>query len=248
MESATLPGASLVTFPRGVGSPRASWLLAAWETRATARFKFAAMSPNSLVELTSARALESPAARRPENCASSCTGETKELFRRQPRNTIAPSTRNRANRTDPLAPLGSEPKSNMDAPFDCRPALYASHSTPNRTSPLTRTTVQIVELNRDFMLASKSLWRLPHRGLMRPPQSNAWARKYLEQSPQIQQQSQPVLVPQHADAMRHILRRLLQQTFGRDAIGADDLIGGDPDAHVAVMTLAAQGTHHNALS
>src|SRR5206468_2397423 len=91
-------------------------------------------------------------ASRSENCASSFTGPTNALFSRHAKNTIAPSTRNRAIITDPLAPLGSEPKSSMDAPLDCRPALYASQSTPNRTSPLTRTRVQIVELNRDFIL------------------------------------------------------------------------------------------------
>ncbi len=50
---------------------------------------------------------------------------------------------------------------------------------------------------------------------------------------------------QHADAVRHIFRRLLQQIVGRDAVGANDFIGGDPDTHIVVMTIAAQRSHHH---
>src|ERR1700737_2715118 len=182
MESDTLPSASLVTLPRSDRSPRATWLITerrsvmlrcrdsfascllfAFDTRATARFRFSAIYPSSSSVETSARDFESPAANRSENSARCCTGERNELLNRHPTNTAVPSARNSAISTEPVVPLGKEPKSISDTPPDCRPALYASPSTANRTMLFRMTSVQIVELSRDFMPSSKTFSGWPRR-------------------------------------------------------------------------------------
>jgi hypothetical protein len=178
MESATLPRASLVTLPRRDRSPRAtwlmtvsssvmlrcrlslaSWLLVAFETFAMARFKFSAISPSSSDELTSARARLSPAAKRSEKSVNCCTGLSTPLPSLHARNSAPATASASAIITAPLAPLGRAPKSEIDAPPDCRPALYANPRTANKTAPLTRTSVQILELSRDFMPSSQIFLR-----------------------------------------------------------------------------------------
>src|SRR5213078_2370442 len=73
-------------------------------------------------------------------------GELSEVLpRRHARIAATPSAINAAIITEPLAPLGKLPKSNSDTPPDSRPAWYASPSTMKSASPLTKTSVQIVE-------------------------------------------------------------------------------------------------------
>jgi len=47
-------------------------------------------------------------------------------------------------------------------------------------------------------------------------------------------------VPQHSDAMRHVLRRLLQKIFVLRRIRSNHLVRGDSDTHVFLMVLGAQ--------
>lgn len=47
---------------------------------------------------------------------------------------------------------------------------------------------------------------------------------------------------QHAYAMRHILRSLLQKIVGGYGIGADDFVGRDANAKVVVSRFAAEGS------
>src|SRR5258708_22635909 len=97
--------------------------------------------------------------------------------------------------TSTVPPAG-EPKSNKDVSPAFFPALNASPITMKPTTPFSRTNVQIVELNRDFMPSSKSLPRSPRRALALSPQiSNARARKDLEQPAQIDHQRQSVVMP-----------------------------------------------------
>src|SRR6266852_8207617 len=263
MESVTFPRASLVTLPRCDKSPRATWLmtlsnsvmlrcsasLASWllvalETLATARLRFSAMYPSSSFELTSARARGSPAASRSENSARACTGPS-SAPNRHARMTAVASASTMAISTVP--PAGA-PKSNKDASPAFLPALKASPRTIKPTTPFRRTSVQIVELSRDFMPPSKSLPRSPrHPSASSPKISNTGPRKNLEQPAQIDHQSQAVVMPQHSDAMRHVFRRLLEQILGVHRIGSDDFVGGNADSNVLVMVLAAQGSDHHVL-
>src|SRR6266446_5828576 len=108
-------------------------------------------------------------------------------------------------------PPAGEPKSNSDASPAFFPALKASPRTMKPTTPFSRTSVQIVELSRDFIQPSKSLPSSPRRpSASSPLDSNAGLRKNLKQPAQIDHQRQAVVMPQHSDAMRHILRRLLE--------------------------------------
>src|SRR6266852_87270 len=263
MESVTFPRASLVTLPRCDKSPRATWLmtlsnsvmlrcsasLASWllvalETLATARLRFSAMYPNSSFEWTSARARGSPAAKRSENSARACTGPSMAP-KRHARITAVANASTMAKSTVPPA---GEPKSSSDASPAFFPALKASPRTMKPTTPFSRTSAQIVELSRDFIPPSKSLPRRPRRRPASSPQiSNAGPRKNLEQPAQITHQRQAVVMPQHSDAMRHVFRRLLEQILGIHRIRSDDFVGGDADANVLVMVLAAQGSDHHVL-
>src|SRR5271154_3083659 len=263
MESATLPSASLVTFPRSVKSPRATWLmtvsssvmlrcnasLASWllvsfETLATARFRFSAMKPSSSFVVTSARARGSPAAIRSENSARVWTGPN-SAPRRHMRTTDTPIASTRAMMT--LMPPGAA-KSKKDASPAFLPALNAKPMTKINISAFTNTSIQIVELSRDFMPSSKSLQRCPRRKRQGPPQkSNARSRKNLEQSPQINDQRQPVVVAKHSDAMRHIFRSLFQKILGIDRIRADDFVRGDANAQIVVRAFASQRSNHHVL-
>src|SRR5258708_12486435 len=109
-------------------------------------------------------------------------------------------------------PPAGEPKSNKDASPAFLPALKASPRTINPTTTFIRTSVQIVELSRDFIPPSKSLPRSPrHPSASSPKISNTMPRKNLEQPPQINHQPQAVPMPQHSDAMRHLSRRFLHQ-------------------------------------
>src|ERR1700740_2894704 len=110
------------------------------------------MYPISLSDCSSPRARAPPAASRSENSASCCTGVTTELPRRQARNPPTASDSSTDKITAPLALLGSDAKSTMDlsAPAS-RPAWNASPITTKSASPLTKTSVQMVELNRDFI-------------------------------------------------------------------------------------------------
>src|SRR6266852_544646 len=47
--------------------------------------------------------------------------------------------------------------------------------------------------------------------------------------------------------MRHVFRRLLEQILGVHRICSDDFVGGNADANVLVMVLAAQGSDHHVL-
>src|SRR5258708_3192511 len=148
-----------------------------------------------------------------------------------------------ANSTVPPA---AEPKSNKDVSPAFLPALKASPRTTKPITPFSRTSVQIVELSRDFIPPSKSLARSPrHPQALSPQNLNAGPRKNAEQSAQIDHQRQPVIMPQHSDTMRHVFRRLLEQILGVNRIGSDHFVGGDADANVLVMALASQGSDHH---
>src|SRR6267143_5062388 len=145
-------------------------------------------------------------------------------------------------------PPAGEPKSNKDASPAFFPALNASPRTMKPTTPFSRTSVQIVELSRDFMPSSKSLPRSPPcRSALSPPNSNAGPRKNFEQPAQIDHQRQAVVMPQHSDAMRHIFRRLLEQILGVHRIRSNDFVGGNADPNDFVMAFAAQGSDHHVL-
>src|SRR5271154_2620960 len=70
--------------------------------------------------------------------------------------------------------------------------------------------------------------------------SDTRARKSLQQQPQIDEQRQAIVVPQHANTVRNIFRSLLEQIFFVDGIGADDFVGGDAEANVFVRCLVVQ--------
>jgi hypothetical protein len=57
--------------------------------------------------------------------------------------------------------IGGELRSNPPASPALFPALKASHRTRRNAMPVNRTSVQIVELSRDFMPSSKILVRSP---------------------------------------------------------------------------------------
>src|SRR4029077_7637098 len=151
------------------------------------------MKPNSSPELTSARTLASPAASRSENAASSFTGPRKAAPSLQANTMLMP----RAITPAKMSPL----LSNMDAPFDCRPALKARPSTANKARPLKIVMIEVVPLRRVFITF------LPNFSLN---SSNTRTRIHFQQPVQIDHQRQPVVVTKHADAVRHVLRRLFQ--------------------------------------
>src|SRR3984957_4256135 len=210
-----------------------------------ARFRFSAIWPSSFDALTSARARLSPAANRSENSASCCTGLISPLPSCHARNNAPATASASAIITAPLAPAGNAPKSKIDAPPDCRPALYAKPSTASRTTVFARTSVQILELSRDFMPSSKSSFG---GRCQNPPQiSNAWSRKHFEQFPQIDQQCQSIFVAQHAGAMRDVLGCLLQQILRCDRIRADDFVRSDPHAQIVMRSVTWQGSDDDVL-
>ena len=60
--------------------------------------------------------------------------------------------------------------------------------------------------------------------------SNHRHRKYFRHAPQIDHQRQPVLVPQHSAAMRHLRRRLIEQRVLGGRKCSDHFVRGDADA------------------
>src|SRR6516225_9498827 len=113
--------------------------------------------------------------------------------------------------------------------------------TTNSIKPFARTSVQMVELNRDFMPSSETNCRTARFRSSLPSLSNTWPRENLQQAAQVDDQRKPVIVAQHADAMGNVFRRLLEQIGGTHRIGANDLIGGDAQAKVVVMLAAERG-------
>src|ERR1700690_732639 len=217
----------------------ASWLLEAFDTFATARFRLSAIYPKSSFVPTSARAFPSPAASRSENSDSSFTGDRIELPSLQASTMLMPTASARAKISPPLAPLGIAPRSNIDAPLDWRPALKASPKTTKTTTPFKIVSVQIVLLSRDFItfLPSSFLNYLDTR-----------PRIHFQQPAQIQHQRQPVLVSQHSHAMRHVFRCFLQQILGFiHRIRPHNFIRGDAQPQIIVMSISAQRCHHNML-
>src|SRR5437016_1388967 len=90
----------------------------------------------------------------------------------------------------------------------------------------------------------------PHRALFNrpfitPPNSNHRNGKCLRQFLQIQNQRQPVLMPQHAAAMRDIAWRFVHKQGLRGGAGADNFVGGDSDAqNVAVAFRSQRSNNH----
>src|SRR5882757_1642620 len=265
MESVTLPSASFVTLPRCAKSPRAtwlmtasnsvmlrckasfaSWLLVALETLATARLRLSAMRPSSLSDWTSARARASPAASRSENSVRFCTGVTTELPRRHARIAATPSARSAAPITEPLAPLGKLPKSNSDTPPDSRPAWYASPNTMKSASPLTKTSVQIVELSRDFMPSSNPIL-LKRSSFPIPAISNRRAWINFQHPVQIQNQSQAIVVAKHADTMRYGFRRTVQDVLRSHGIRSNHLVRGNAQPQNVVLSRRTKRSNDNML-
>src|ERR1700675_2144978 len=138
------------------------------------------------------RARGSPTASRSENSASACTGPSRAP-KRQASTAAIPNANTTAKST---VPPPAEPKSNRDASPAFFPAVNASPRTTNEITPFSKTSVQIVELSRDFMPSSKSLPRSPRRqAALSPQNSNAGPRKNFEQPAQIDHQCQAVVVP-----------------------------------------------------
>src|SRR5215472_11295072 len=144
-----------------------------------------------------------------------------------------------ATSNPPITP--GELKSNAPASPAFFPALNAMPRTTKNTTPFRKTSIQIVELSRDFMPPSKSFQRSsrhPRRHL--PITSNAGPWKHLKQSAQVDHQRKPVVVPQHSNAMRHVFGRLLEKIFVFHGIGSNHFVRCDADAHVFLMVLALQ--------
>src|SRR5215470_9113546 len=120
------------------------------------------------------------------------------------------------------------------------PALNASPRTASKARPFRKTSIQIVELSRDFMPPSKSF----HRSRTIPgavsKNSNAGPRKHLKQPAQVNDQRKPVVVSQHSNAMRHVFGRLLEKVFVFYRIRSNHFVRRDPDAHGFLMVLALQ--------
>src|SRR5580704_5619419 len=119
-------------------------------------------------------------------------------------------------------------------------------------TPFSNTSVQIVELSRDFMPSSKFLLRFPRPAAagsakLTSRNSDAGARKNLEHSSQVDDECQPVVMPKHADAMGDILGSLLQQVLGIHGIGPDHFVGGNADTQIIMRALTAQRSHHHML-
>src|SRR5690348_4800654 len=125
-----------------------------------------------------------------------------------------------------------ELKSKPEASPAFLPALNAIHRTARNAIPLNRTSVQTVELSRDFMPPSKSFHRSRAIYRRRLQNSNAGPRKDLKQPAQVDDQRKPVVVPQHSHAMRHVFGRLLEKVFVLHGIRSDHFVGCNPDAHV----------------
>src|SRR5580765_84425 len=196
------------------------------------------------------RARGSPAAKRSENSASCCTGVITALPSRQARNPPTASANKNAQKMLPLAPLGSDAKSSMDlsAPAS-RPAWNASPMTTNSASPFTKTSVQTVELNRDFITSSKlfpvaclSSSAARHKSLSN---LNRWPRKNFQKPVQIQNQCQPVVMAQHADAMWYVFRRLTQHVVRRNRIGSHHFVRGNSDSQILVASFHAHRSDHH---
>src|SRR5579859_2218360 len=204
------------------------------------------MRPSSLSEWTSARARGSPAASRSENSVRFCTGVTTELLRRHARNAATPRARSAAPITAPLAPLGKLPKSNSDTPPDSRPARYASPSTIKSASPFTKTSVQIVELSRDFMPSSNPILlkrsSVPSRAI-----SNRRAWINFQHPVQIKNQSQAIVVTKHADAMRHGFRGTVQDVFRSHRIRSNHFVRRNSQTQDVVLARRTEGCNNNVL-
>src|SRR3954454_23883547 len=112
---------------------------------------------------------------------------------------------------------------------------------------LSRTSIQTVELSRDFMLPPNFSCGADRSKAERPRNSNTGSRKYLEQFPQVDHQSQAVVMPKHSDAVRHIFGSLLQEIVGIDGIGADDFVGCDTDAQIVMLGVAGKRSDHHML-
>src|SRR5690349_6284420 len=152
----------------------------------------------------------------------------------------------RATMSPPTTP--GELKSKPEASPAFFPALKASPKTTRNATPFRKTSVQTVELSRDFMPPSKSFHRSPHHlRAPSPKTSNAGPRKHFKQPAQVDDQRKPIVVPQHADAMRHVFGRLLEKIFVLHGIRSNHFVRRDSNTHIFLMVLAAQGSHHHVL-
>src|ERR1700724_2692434 len=109
------------------------------------------------------------------------------------------------------------------------------------TMPFSTTSVQMVELSRDFILPPRSF--SPSRQLSTDDADtklNTWSGKSFQQPAQINHQCEAVIVPQHADTMRNIFRGLFQHLVAVYRISADYFIGGYSDTKNFVMTVGRQ--------
>src|SRR6202050_2756395 len=273
-ESTTLPSASLVTFPRIVRSPRATWLIvlsrsvmlrcreswACWfvtacATFAALRFRFSAISPNSSPLSNSARARASPATSRSENFASSPTGFSTRLPSTNISSKAAAIARPNAANRGPLALEGSDGASAIAMPPDSLPAWYASPSTANNDTAVPATSIQIVELNRDFMTSSQNVCALlPEKPIPKtadPKLPNAKSNhrfwKHFRHAPQVDHQRQSILMPQHSAAVRHLRRRLIEQSVFGGGKRSDHLVRRDPHAQIVALRVALDRRHHHML-
>src|ERR1700736_5403254 len=116
------------------------------------------------------------------------------------------------------------------------------------TMPFNTTSVQMVELSRDFILPPNSFSPCRQRSTDHADAKlDTWSGKSFQKSAQVNHQREPVIVPQHSDTMRNIFRRLFQHLFAVYRISADHFIGGYSDAQNFVMTVRGQrGNHHMA--
>src|ERR1700730_16084955 len=114
------------------------------------------------------------------------------------------------------------------------------------TMPCSTTSVQMVELSRDFILPPRSFSPCRQRSTDdADTKLNTWSGKSFQQPAQVDHQCEPVIVPQHTDAMRNIFRRLFQHLFAVHRISADHLVGGYSDTKNFVLTVRRQRCNHH---
>src|SRR5215468_6762595 len=120
---------------------------------------------------------------------------------------------------------------------------------PTMTSiamPAPKASIVIVELSRDFMPSSNPILlnrsSFPFRSI-----SNCRARINFQYTVQIQNQRKAIVMPQHADAVRHALRWAIQNVFRSHRICADHFVCRDSQPQDVVLSLQVKRRHHNVL-
>src|SRR5260370_31927740 len=134
------------------------------------------------------------------------------------------------------------------APPERCPMLYISHASANSARIPTATKIHTVDFKRPFITASTpssvALFEPLGRSIG-PRKLDHSNGKSLRQFFQVQSQRQPILMAQHAAAMRHIHRRLLDEQGRGRAVSADDFVGGDPNTQIVAIAFRRQAGHYD---